>query len=448
MAGSAARMLMFDLIARGYRVVAPTGRSDTEPGPGSVDAVARLSLSADHVARTNNFRRRREYRRFRLLSVSLSLRIEGVKTPALLLDTDTRVDQRVFRDVTRQEQFYFEPERGVLQRGIGALTQTLPACLEPDTQGVQVRMPVVFYADQGFIALRGDTWEQVLRSRFTYLNTIFRSQFHLSFELAGIRPWNHTGQALVESAVKSLRGRTMGKDDTIFVGILYNPWYGLAAGTGDAAGVAAHLQNQSVIREVPAPGQAPFWDAADHVLLLAHEIGHMLGAVHVDDARSIMYPSPDQFSYLFDSVNAEIINRTKTSFLRMKAAARVRNLMPIVSSIYTAKEHRASLLIREVEELCSHAVIDSAGTHAKIIDVEACIGDSAVIHALAGYRAFIKRDWIVSRTHFLAASALDPRYAEPYMYLCRIERRAGRDDQAETYRQAAEQLGKSVPLEY
>jgi hypothetical protein len=75
-------------------------------------------------------------------------------------------------------------------------------------------------------------------------------------------------------------------------------------------GLSPIIGTRAIVAGLPLhEDETELWDYLFEGLTIAHEIGHMLGAVHTDDHSSIMYPISNIETPLFDDENKERIAR-------------------------------------------------------------------------------------------------------------------------------------------
>jgi len=85
------------------------------------------------------------------------------------------------------------------------------------------------------------------------------------------------------------------------------------------------------------PKESVMWDYLYEGMIVAHEVGHMLGAVHTDDHKSIMYPIANIVYPRFDQANRERVKRFLPMFLSGQSlvdSSDYPTLMSELSAIY------------------------------------------------------------------------------------------------------------------
>ncbi len=152
-------------------------------------------------------------------------------------------------------------------------------------------------------------WEAKFKKRLAYASTIFDREFKIKFEVAQIWDWelqdeNHDMTYLLEH----LKAHHPLEGVDIVIGLSRldeNP--------------NSTVQDMHVVgRAQIFSGYLVFRDSfkpllnIQHESVLTHELGHLFGAVHVNNPKSIMSPVIDrQIPTAFDSVNREIISKTR-----------------------------------------------------------------------------------------------------------------------------------------
>lgn len=435
--------LMLDLTVRGYAPMdlRPIAGGDLDSlerllrRNGSVaEALAVLRVSTDSVEFRYAGKRADGYWRTHVPRVRLSLTITGVQDWGEVFAAKSTTEAKIFSEDGQNEGYYAEPEGSLVQRCIRALLEEIPSCGVTRRVEVRYRLPVVAYADQAFRLQHGEPWQKVLAARLDVAAGFFRTQFQLDLQLAGIRPWEYGTFSTVEQALTSLERKVGNVGDTLVLGFVFDPKSVRISGAEAHAGMASFLSNVCVIREMPALLDEEYWYLVKHSLVIVHEIAHMLGAVHVADEESFLYPEADHCGFRFDSLNVTVLNTTRRSFGRLDFRDRVRGFLPLVMASQVWPRFRGLLMVESLQEVLAEQWWDSAGTRIRLVALDTTRLDSALMEALAGYRAFSRSQWRVARGHFQAAVRQDPSYAEGYSYLARIAEAEGDSDAAVEYR--------------
>ncbi len=434
--------LMLDLTARGYVPMdfRPMAVGDLDSlqavlrRNGSVaEALAILGVSTDSVEFRYAGKRADGYWSTHVPRVRLSLTVTDMPGGEEVFVAKSKTEGKILSEEGQTEGYYAEPEGSLVQRCIRALLEEMPLCGVIRRVEVRYRLPVIAYADQAFRAQHGEAWQKVLAARLDVAAGFFRTQFQLDLQLADTRPWESGTFSTVEQALRSLVGKVEHARDTLVLGFVFDPKSVRISGAEEHAGMASFLSNVCVIREMPALLDEEYWYLVKHSLVIVHEVAHMLGAVHVTDEESFLYPEAEHFGFRFDSLNVTILNATRRSFGRLDYRERARGFLPLVLASEVWPRFRGMLMVESLQEILTAQWWDSAGTRVRLVALDTTRLDSALIEALAGYRAFSRSQWPKARVHFQAAVGKDPSYTEGYSFLARIADAEGDKDAAGEY---------------
>ncbi len=153
-------------------------------------------------------------------------------------------------------------------------------------------------------------WKDKITRRLAYASKIFETQFRLRFEPAQFSAWPVAeGEQELNFLIEDLRSRfPLGAVDVV-IGLTRL----------EEAASAAQLQDLHALgRSRPFSGYLVLRTPPEKMLkiqeetVLAHELGHLFGAIHSSDPASIMSPVVDrQIPTSFDAENREIVLQTR-----------------------------------------------------------------------------------------------------------------------------------------
>lgn len=153
-------------------------------------------------------------------------------------------------------------------------------------------------------------WKEKVTRRLAYASKIFETQFRLRFEPAAFWPWPvEEREQELNFLLEDLRSRfPLGEVDVVI---------GLAR-LQDTASQGELQDLHALGRSRPFSGYLVLRTPPEKLLkiqeetVLAHELGHLFGAVHTSDLASIMSPVVDrQIPSTFDAANREIVLQTR-----------------------------------------------------------------------------------------------------------------------------------------
>jgi len=163
-------------------------------------------------------------------------------------------------------------------------------------------------------------WKSEFERRLAYASRIFESEFKIKFKVVSYLQWEPSDEKKdIETLLEELRNTIPRDDADLVIGL-------------------AHVKKSPdivITKDLHTIGQArPF---SGHIVIrypmdklykvqeetvMVHELGHLFGAVHTDDPKSIMSPVVDrQLPVRFDQENYQIIQQTRALNFQQGAEA-------------------------------------------------------------------------------------------------------------------------------
>jgi hypothetical protein len=310
-----------------------------------------------------------------------------------------------------------EPPDFVIKRLLSQALDFLPA-YERQRHKTETEIPVHLLIDEQ-IALSDSVGGMTeLYAALEYASELLQRQFGFSLKVCGQRyfltePVPLSGTGLI---FKTLLKSESARSDTMTLAVFkpdsaeqfYLSDKTLQVGLSD-------LGRQIVlVAELPAPNQMTCeWKPFLNGQLLLHEIGHLLGAVHVSDINSVMNPRTTWVSSgRFDSLNADIIRAGRAAGLR---SMRVTEYLRFVAE--TIKGSRYKLSDYPLT-FFSYINLNPGGFQEENYGGEG-VG-KAIPFAVDGYRHYLLRNHETARTMFYKALVCDSTQGAIHYYLSRV----------------------------
>ncbi len=143
--------------------------------------------------------------------------------------------------------------------------------------------------------------KEMIKESIQDLSSTYRSQFGIDFEVVEWLTWNPPYHASTLPEVAEALSRSISLNSTdLVIGIV-----SMENSNDSYNGFADFFGSLALIKDKK--------DVFSNTLLLAHECGHLLGAVHQQDSNSVMFSDPlVRGSLRFDPENSQIIKMAKS----------------------------------------------------------------------------------------------------------------------------------------
>jgi tetratricopeptide (TPR) repeat protein len=335
----------------------------------------------------------------------------------------------------------------VVAKQLSRELKDIPICSTVNTSPDVNKFKISLWVDNSYREAFKDTWKDRLRLRILYANDILRPQFNIELIIAEFIEWDSQFQQTLDKTLEKLYHMKASDAKSLQIGITLNKKLKRNWNDRSNIGLAYLLGDDAVITAQPSfPSVGQFWNPIEEAITLVHELGHILGAIHVPNESSIMYPNSGSLSYEFDDVNRRLIESTKAHFFSEDEKELLQNYtqelvkikdMPSLNSNPILLPISSSIIRKYSEK--SHITDDPSEVYSYVSNV---IPDSVYSLAVIGYIELKLKNYEEAKNTFIKVLELDPDFAEVHWYLSIVYSKLKDRTQADIHRQAAKPYKK------
>ncbi|HOP07709.1 MAG TPA: hypothetical protein PLF13_10510 [candidate division Zixibacteria bacterium] len=333
----------------------------------------------------------------------------GIVRYEVACTTDTTAGHEVHRGKR------IDPIKSALREAVKKLAESLPvgnSTLAP----TGIPWPTVVYVDSSYLRAFSGRWLETVNVTFEITSRALSEQFGRRLEMSPPRIMTEglDSTRSFEELFDRLRQRLPDHGDTLTV-VLYNQPIGsdgeLPAYGRMELGRAQVGRRLVLLEGLPDPSDPDlYWLPFDNGISLIHEIGHVLGAVHVSDIYSVMHPNATWTGTdRFDDFNRRIITAALDGKLTFRSS--VEYIEFFVRTLETSDYYRVDY----PEVLAGY--LQNAASHVRGRLLRAAIGNASFLHAAEGYLLLSMGQADLARTSFEQAVRVDSNQASLYYYL-------------------------------
>jgi hypothetical protein len=221
--------------------------------------------------------------------------------------TDTT---HIFVEEEEELLYYFERPWMIVARQLTNNLEDIPICSVVSTFPSKTKIPVSLWVDISYREAFPHSWKDRLARRFLFANDILCPQFGIELVITGYKEWNTVFENSLKHKLEKLQKEETLNIEEIRIGITLNKKLKTNWTDKSNIGLAELDGRNAVITGQPSFPGLGFWNPLEEALTIVHECGHILGAIHVEDTESIMYPNSGEFAFDFDNFNRRVIKES------------------------------------------------------------------------------------------------------------------------------------------
>lgn len=221
--------------------------------------------------------------------------------------TDTT---HIFIEEKEEVLYYPEYPWMIVARQLTNNLEDIPICSVVGSFPSKTKIPVSLWVDISYRDAFPHSWKDRLARRILYANDILCPQFGIELVITEYKEWNTVFENSLKHTLEKLQKEETLNKEEIRIGITLNTMLKKNWTDKSNIGLAELDGRNAVITGQPSYPGLGFWNSLEEALTIVHECGHILGAIHVEDTESIMYPSSGEFAFEFDDFNRRVIKKS------------------------------------------------------------------------------------------------------------------------------------------
>ena len=344
----------------------------------------------------------------------------------------------IYSEDEDSRNLYSEHPWMVIAKQLSRELTDIPICSIVDSSPSANKLKISLWVDESYREVFPNTWKDRLMLRVLYANDILRQQFDIELILSEFILWDAQFERSLENSLKKLYQSTASNPNSLQIGITLDSNLKRNWTSRSNIGLAYLLSNDAVITAQPSfPSVGQSWNSIEEAITLAHEIGHILGAIHVPDQSSIMYPSSGSLSYEFDSVNQKLIESTLSNFLNEDQKERLKKYSTELVQLKDVPTPNSNPILSPIAgvamQINSRSKFMDDDSVRAIAYLSRILPDSVTTLAVMGYLEYKNERYEKAINNFMKVLELEPDFAEVQWYLSIVLRRSGDNEQAKIY---------------